>query len=405
MWDWAYKGKKPADNDDNSKPPLVQQQLVDAVATVTADVQDNEDEKAAVDGPSEKASLADGATVDDADDSGEPPEGKLASAAVNNNEDSHDETDEEDTTLPARAKIAIREGSTELTDVDEYESDASMTEEDVSQGEEEQDDEGESEPESESDAHSASDNEPEDPPVPDAPDAAAEPEPEEEIPEDAPTEPPAEPVVPAAPAGSSIMAGQQLIKTPTPSPSPSPEPEEAPGADVDAPDVDPEIDAEPEAEVEAEPEVDIDLAENGEAEAEAEADEAELDLQPAHRAEALDVLAGIELRFALLRERLYVEKMEDLAMEEAMVLQGECLPRARSYRNHKLTSFVGIHPEMIHLQNELQVRHDRRLDLAGKKRQREDGHVSLMRKVEDDAVWSWWKVLFLIPHKLILERI
>ena len=57
-------------------------------------------------------------------------------------------------------------------------------------------------------------------------------------------------------------------------------------------------------------------------EAEVETEEAELDLQPAHRAEALDVLAQIELRFALVREALYVEKMEDLAVEEALVLRG-----------------------------------------------------------------------------------
>ena len=68
----------------------------------------------------------------------------------------------------------------------------------------------------------------------------------------------------------------------------------------------------------AEPDLDQD------AEVDADAEEAELDLQPAHRAEALDVLAGIELKFALLREALYVEKMEELAMEEAMILQGIC---------------------------------------------------------------------------------
>ena len=48
----------------------------------------------------------------------------------------------------------------------------------------------------------------------------------------------------------------------------------------------------------------------------------ESDLQPAHRAEALDVLAAIELRWALLRERVYVEKMESLGWEEELVKQG-----------------------------------------------------------------------------------
>jgi hypothetical protein len=50
--------------------------------------------------------------------------------------------------------------------------------------------------------------------------------------------------------------------------------------------------------------------------------ELESDLQPAHRAEALDVLATIELKFALLRERVYVEKMECLSWEEALVGEG-----------------------------------------------------------------------------------
>jgi hypothetical protein len=47
---------------------------------------------------------------------------------------------------------------------------------------------------------------------------------------------------------------------------------------------------------------------------------------------------------------------------------------------------------MLHLQSELQIRHDRRLDLAAKRRKHEDDHVTMMREVEEDAVWSWWKV-------------
>lgn len=48
---------------------------------------------------------------------------------------------------------------------------------------------------------------------------------------------------------------------------------------------------------------------------------------------------------------------------------------------------------MVHLLNELQVRHDRRLELAAKKRRYDDEHVALMRKVEDNGVWCWWKVI------------
>lgn len=53
--------------------------------------------------------------------------------------------------------------------------------------------------------------------------------------------------------------------------------------------------------------------------------ELESELQPAHRAEALDVLAVIELNFAMLRERLYVEKMEALAWEEGLINDGESI--------------------------------------------------------------------------------
>lgn len=53
--------------------------------------------------------------------------------------------------------------------------------------------------------------------------------------------------------------------------------------------------------------------------------EQELELQPAHRAEALDVLAILELKFAMLRERVYVEKMDALAWEEALVADGKFL--------------------------------------------------------------------------------
>ena len=54
--------------------------------------------------------------------------------------------------------------------------------------------------------------------------------------------------------------------------------------------------------------------------------EVDADMQPAHRAEALDVLASIELKFALLRERVYVEKMEGIAWEETLIAEGAQRP-------------------------------------------------------------------------------
>ena len=132
-------------------------------------------------------------------------------------------------------------------------------------------------------------------------------------------------IVPIAPAAivaaSSIMAGNTVIESPSPpssasssrSPSPAPAKVEkvkrgvTPGKDA------------PDASV---PPEDADAAVDEEGDAELE----EADLQPAHRAEALDVLATIELKFALLREKLYVEKMEALAWEEALVANGTYSP-------------------------------------------------------------------------------
>ncbi|KAJ6622815.1 hypothetical protein B0H10DRAFT_881171 [Mycena sp. CBHHK59/15] len=99
----------------------------------------------------------------------------------------------------------------------------------------------------------------------------------------------------------------------------------------------------------------------------------EMEVQPAHRAEALDVLAGIELKYALLREAVYVERMEGLGWEETLVL-------------------TGTHPEMLHIQRELSARRDKRIELATRKRSFEHADAERKRRVGEDGVWSWWKL-------------
>ncbi|TFK52964.1 hypothetical protein OE88DRAFT_1806893 [Heliocybe sulcata] len=132
--------------------------------------------------------------------------------------------------------------------------------------------------------------------------------------------------------------------------------------DMDVEEADKEaVDADHDADVEA----DVDDDEVDEHELESE-------VQPAHRAEALDVLAKIEIRFALLRERLYMEKMEGLAWEEALITEDN-------------------HPELLCLQAELSKRRDQRLDLAAKRRTYEIALVARKRKADEDSVWSWWK--------------
>jgi hypothetical protein len=170
----------------------------------------------------------------------------------------------------------------------------------------------------------------------------------------APT-PAAAATVAAAVAGSSIMAGSGIVEPPSPSssaassPSPSPapsrtlspvrrqkpsstaKPASTKGADkaqVDGAAIAP---GSPSAAKKAQPTEDTEPADIqvDEDEADADVDLLEAELQPAHRAEALDALALIEIKFAMLRERVYVEKMEALAVEEKLIEDGtwmRCLP-------------------------------------------------------------------------------
>ena len=171
---------------------------------------------------------------------------------------------------------------------------------------------------------------------------------------------------------------------------------------VDIPETEGDVDMEPSAEADGE-EAEIEPEQEVENEIEAEVEteevppdddlevELESDLQPAHRAEALDVLATIELKFALLRERVYVEKMEGLAWEEKLVNDGWCLVPA--LYQHTITDCLqGTHPELIHIQKELLKRRDKRLELASCKREYELVNVAKTRRVNEESIWSWWKV-------------
>ena len=98
------------------------------------------------------------------------------------------------------------------------------------------------------------------------------------------------------------MGAAVVEDVPSPSASPSPSTEDVPDGDAQEPE-------------------DVEV-EDVEVEDKAADAETEANLQHEHRAEALDVLATIELKFTLLRECIYVEKMEVLAWEEALVENG-----------------------------------------------------------------------------------
>jgi len=158
---------------------------------------------------------------------------------------------------------------------------------------------------------------------------------------------------------------------------------------------DPEVaEVENEQENEHEHENDLDEGENDEdPPPDGDLEDQEIELQPAHRAEALDVLASIELKFALLRERVYVEKMETLAWEEAMIQA--CMLSFAFLLLLMLTPwFSAVHPEMQYLQQEMIKRRDKRLELASRKRSYEVANATKRRRADEDGVWSWWKVPF-----------
>lgn len=128
-------------------------------------------------------------------------------------------------------------------------------------------------------------------------------------------------------------------------------------------------DGEPEAEVKSDVENEV----------EADAEPAELDpseehdLNSALRVEALEALSAIEIKFAMLRERVYVDKMIALQAEEELVDKD-------------------IHPELIHLHRELEKRRERRCGLALRKRKRDEEANVSRKKTAELGLTSWYKV-------------
>ena len=115
----------------------------------------------------------------------------------------------------------------------------------------------------------------------------------------------------------------------------------------------------------------------------------EIELQPAHRAEALDVLASIELKFAMLRERVYVEKKDILAWEESMV-QACMFPFCFILQNLFNFTSSAIHPEMQYTKGDDQT--EGRLELASRKQSYEMTNATKRRRADEAGVWSSWKV-------------
>lgn len=90
------------------------------------------------------------------------------------------------------------------------------------------------------------------------------------------------------------------------------------------------------------------------------------------RAEAMETLTKIEINFALLRDRLYVERIEEVSKESEMVLDG-------------------THPELIHLTALIEARRQHRLRLVELWFEEEQRHHAKMAAAEEREAWLTWR--------------
>ena len=87
----------------------------------------------------------------------------------------------------------------------------------------------------------------------------------------------------------------------------------------------------------------------------------------------MDALAKIEISFAALRDRLYVERIEETCKESAMILDG-------------------THPELIFLTNLIEARKRRRLEVIEAQFEEQERQFSRVAKSDEQAIWSTWRV-------------
>jgi len=349
MWDWAYKPKNSNSKSEGSATPGIEEEEEEEMAGPPRVMEEEEEDENGddlrddlegdspdgdidPDEPFEDVSVTINGGAQDYEDEDGPaePHNSTSNSAVDEEPEPYasDEDESMAMTQPKRRGLLTITGELHEGEVDVDEDEDPPAPNDQDHENDTESEENDEPPEGGVDIDM--DNEPE---LPSAPTRAT--TTVSLVPNDI-TAPPAASVAPiaAAAASHSIMAGSTVIHPPSPSPSasstsrsrspsssrsPSPKPEDGKPrrkSKRGRKDKDEDRDAATVAAADAESTL-------HDAEAEDELDmELESDLQPAHRAEALDVLATIELKFALLREKVYVEKMEGLAWEEALVSEG-----------------------------------------------------------------------------------
>lgn len=90
------------------------------------------------------------------------------------------------------------------------------------------------------------------------------------------------------------------------------------------------------------------------------------------RQEAMEALTKIEIGFAMLRDRLYVERLQEISKEGQMILDG-------------------AHPELLHLTKAIEMRRQRRTQLAEMRFEQQEQQYERVAKAEEFAAWSIWR--------------
>ncbi|PWN36050.1 uncharacterized protein FA14DRAFT_51305 [Meira miltonrushii] len=90
------------------------------------------------------------------------------------------------------------------------------------------------------------------------------------------------------------------------------------------------------------------------------------------RQEAMEALTKIEIGFAVLRDKLYVERMDEISKESEMILEG-------------------THPDLIYLTNFIEARRERRLKLVEMWFEEQQKQYERVAHTEEAATWNNWR--------------
>lgn len=115
----------------------------------------------------------------------------------------------------------------------------------------------------------------------------------------------------------------------------------------------------------------------------------------------MEALTRIEIEFARLRDKLYIERMADVEKERIAIETGPflCFPlRRRSGEGaHAGSRSTGTHPELLHLTQLIELRKKRKLDLAKGWLEGLEGSYEKRRDCEEHTTWNWWAVSLFLP--------